>query len=290
MISKGQIAVSGTTGFVGGFVKEYFESKGYEVLPITRTEFSKSDDYLANYLSNAKFIINLAGESIVKSWNPKQKEKIVSSRVNTTKKLARALELMPQKPAKFINASAIGIYSYDGKHSEESTEFGSSFLTHAVKEWEKAANEIAATGTSLCICRIGVVMGENGGMLPQIIKMLKLGIAVKIGTGKQTISFIHIHDLARSFLFLLNNKEAEGVYNMVAPENTSQERMLKVLHRIYKKSRILPVPAFIFRLLMGERSILMVEGENVIPKRLEKEGYEFLYPNIENVLFYLSQW
>lgn len=290
MISKVKVAVSGTTGFVGGFVKEYFEGKGYEVLPITRAEFSKSDDYLASYLSGAQYIIHLAGESVIKSWNSKNKKKIVSSRVDTTLKLARSIALMPEKPVKVINASAIGIYSYHGKHTEESTDYGDTFLTHTVKKWEEAAQAIAETGTPLCICRIGVVMGENGGMLPKLKTMLKRGLGVKIGTGKQVISFIHVHDLARAFLFILNKPGAQGIFNMVAPEHTSQERMLKILHRIYKKSILITVPAFMFKLLMGERAKMLVEGENVIPKRLEKEGYEFLYPNIENVLFFLSKW
>lgn len=290
MISKGKVAVSGITGFIGGYVKEYFERKGYEVIPLTRSEFSRSDAHLATYLADCDYIINLAGESVVKSWNARNKKKIVSSRVDTTLKLARAISLMPRKPQKVINASAIGIYSYQGKHSEESTEYGNTFLTHTVLKWEEAAQSIAETGTPLCICRIGVVMGENGGMLPKLSQMLKRGIGVKIGSGKQVISFIHVHDLARAFLFLLTKPEAKGIFNMVAPEHTSQERMLKILHRIYKKSILITIPAFVFKLAMGERAKMLVEGENVVPKRLEKEGYEFLYPNIENVLFFLSEW
>lgn len=290
MSKKKVVALSGITGFVGGFVKTYFEEKGLEVIPLSRTEFSWSDKELAHYLEKADFIIHLAGESILKRWNKKNREKIISSRVTTTQKIARAIPLMSKKPEKVINASAIGIYDYKGKHTEESTDVGNSFLSSTVQQWEQAANEIAETGTPLCICRIGVVMGENGGMLPNLIKMQKMGFGVRIGNGKQTISFIHIHDLARAFLFLLKNEKAGGIYNMVAPETTSQVKLLKVLHRIYKKSVILICPAFLFRILMGERANLLVEGEHVIPKRLEKEGYDFLYPNIENVLFYLSHW
>lgn len=290
MNKKKIVALSGVTGFVGGFVKNYLEEKGYKVIPLTRTEFSWSDKELADYLENADYIIHLAGESILKRWNKKNREKILNSRIDTTKKIARSIALMSQKPSKVINASAIGIYDYVGKHTEKSTKYGTTFLAKTVQKWEAAANEIAATGTPLAICRIGVVMGDKGGMLPQLVKMQKKGFGVRAGNGKQTISFIHIHDLARAFLFLLNNNSATGVFNMVAPEPTSQVTLLKILHRIYKKSIIMVFPAFIFKLFLGERANLVVEGEYVVPKRLEKEGYEFLYPNIENVLFYLSRW
>lgn len=290
MNKKKVVALSGITGFVGSFVKTYLEKKGLEVIPLSRTEFSWSDNELAYYLEKADFIIHLAGESIVKKWSKKNREKIVLSRVETTKKIARCIALMKKKPEKVINASAIGIYNYSGKHTEDSTAYGDTFLSRTVQKWEKAAHEIEETGTPLCICRIGVVMGENGGMLPQLVKTQKLGFGIRIGSGKQVISFIHIHDLARGFLFLLKNENASGIFNMVAPENISQVKLLKVLHRIYKKSIILVCPAFLFKLLMGERANLLVEGEYVIPKRLEKEGYDFLYPNIENVLFYLSHW
>lgn len=285
--NKKIVAISGSTGLVGHYVSKFLKKKGYTVVPITRKEFALSDEDFAKYLSGIQFIVHLAGESVVGRWTAENKEKILNSRVSTTLKIARAVQLLPVKPEKVISASAIGIYDYVGVHDESSTAYGNTFLTDVVKKWEEAADQIASAGVKVCKCRIGVVMSDKGGALAKILDIHKYGFGVRIGNGNQVMSFIHIHDLARSIGFLLRKTQLEGVFNLVSPEMTTNKQLNCVLSKVYKKVPVIPVPKFFFKLALGEASTLLVNGESVVPERLKKEGFDFTFPNIENVLFYL---
>ncbi len=284
---KQTIAISGTTGLIGGYLVEYFTDKGFKCIPITRKEFNFSDEDLASYLEGVHYIINLAGESVMQRWNDQAKNKILKSRVDTTLKLAASIKLLKKKPLKVINGSAIGIYDFKHQHDEQSTHYGNSFLTKVVKEWEKAADSISAIGVPVCKCRIGVVMSEKGGALAALLASYKRRLAVQVGNGKQEISFIHIHDLARAFRFLLLNEKLSGVFNMVTPERTTNQELLKILKSVHRNAITIRLPKFLFKFVMGEAAILLTEGERVLPKRLNEAGFEFTFPNIENTLFYL---
>ncbi|MCF8230975.1 MAG: TIGR01777 family oxidoreductase [Bacteroidales bacterium] len=280
-----KIAVSGSTGFVGQQLVKSLEKEGHEVTALVREDFMHDASTLANRISGVEGIIHLAGAPIIKRWNEKHKERIYHSRIDTTRLLTKAIKSLKEKPGLFISTSAIGIYSsdFDRVHTEETYEYGETFLAKVCKDWEAEAYLIKPF-TRFVIFRFGVVLGKNGGALKQMLPLFKAGLGGKIGSGKQGFSWIHIDDLLKAYHFVINNKEAEGIFNLTAPQPVSNKEFTEKLAKVLKRPAIFSVPEAFMKMIYGEGAQMLTSGQYVRPRRLISHSFKFEYPTVEKAL------
>src|SRR5690606_10461875 len=215
-------------------------------------------------------------------WTTAYKKEIIKSRVESIQLLKKALDKVDHHVESFVTASAIGVYpnSYDNYYEEDESKVDNSFLGNVVKQWEDEADTLLGNKFSLAKIRIGLVLSEKGGALPQIARPVKLYVGTAFGDGKQWQSWIHVNDLARLFLFAVENR-LNGVYNGVAPNPITNERLVKEIADVLKKPLILPnIPESIMKLLLGEMAYVLYASQRVSSKKIEESGFNFDYPNI----------
>ena len=272
------LALTGSSGFVGSYLKDYFSSKGYEIILINRKDFQQTNQ-LEEKISKADVVINLVGANIIQRWTNEYKNILYHSRIDNTKKIVTAIN-NNSKNQLLISTSAIGIYSDNVLNDEENFTYGDTYLTHICKDWENEANKANAR---VAIFRFGVVLG-NGGALNKMLIPFKLGLGGKIGDGKQPFSYIHILDLARAYEFLIQKKELEGVFNLSTPYSVTNNKLTQILSNILNRPAFLPLPTFMVKLIFGQGSSVLTNGQNVYPKRLINKGFKFNFEKIEDVL------
>ena len=231
-------------------------------------------------------IINLVGATISKRWTDTYKKEIILSRTQSTQLLFNTLQNNPHHIKQIISASAIGVYpdSLTNYYTEDETSISSSFLGQVVEKWEHAVDAFKEIGVEVTKVRIGLVLSKKGGALPQMAKPFKFGLGAALGSGKQWQSWIHITDLARLFLHVLE-EELTGVYNAVAPNPETNQALSKQIAKTLNMPFFLPnVPRFVLKLVLGEMHILLFESQRVSSKKIEDTGFDFKYYNLKNAL------
>ncbi|MDT8860971.1 TIGR01777 family oxidoreductase [Alkalihalobacillus sp. MEB130] len=291
-----KIAIAGGTGFLGSKLTNLLLDHGHVVIILTRDATNKPEKPNVQYIEwlhpdsrpeekmqDVDAIINLAGESIGASrWTPKRKQQILQSRINSTKSIVQLIEKLPSKPNVLVNASAIGFYgnSETDTFTEQSTPTDDSFLSHVVQEWEKEAEKATAFGVRVVYCRLGVVLDPKEGALKQMLLPYRLFIGGPLGTGKQWLSWIHIDDAIHMFKFVIEKDTIHGAFNVTAPHpcqmNEFGTELAKVLHRPH----YLPTPGFALKILLGEMSTLVLDGQKVIPEKAISQNYPYLFPTL----------
>lgn len=292
-----KIAISGGTGFIGTYLSTFFIQKGHMVYILTRNKTTETSDPNLQYvqwtpnlqtfpLSSIDVVINLAGESINSRWTKKQKKAIVNSRIQTTKGLIKQLQTLSIKPHTFINASAIGYYGTSETESftEQHETPGDDFLANTVCSWEQEASKARSLGIRTVYARFGVVLSADGGALPKMLLLYQFYIGGTIGSGNQWLSWIHIDDVVRLIDFIIHKKEIDGPLNITAPEPIRMKEFGETIATIMKKPHWLPVPSFILHALLGEMSILVLEGQHVLPSKAIEHGYQYTFPTIDHAL------
>ncbi|MFT5104130.1 MAG: hypothetical protein ACI86C_001793 [Candidatus Latescibacterota bacterium] len=299
------ILIAGATGLIGREIVRQFKESGVHVnyLTTSKEKIEKSATYNGFYwnpataeidkeaFTDVSAIINLAGATIAKRWTPKYKRTILDSRTQSAEVLFNALQSTPHKVNQYISASGISIYpnSKSKLYSEESLEIDTSFLAEVVVAWELSADAFRGLGIEVAKVRTGVVLATDDGALREMLKPIKIGLGSVLGDGEQWLSWIHIEDIARMYLFVLD-QHLEGVYNAVAPSPVTNKKITKTITAILGKSLWLPsAPAFMIRMVLGEMSTLLLEGQLVCPKKMEAHGFKFHYTNIESALRHLMR-
>jgi len=272
------LALTGSSGFVGSFLKEYFRTKGYKIISVTRDDFNNINS-LNEKISQADIIINLVGANIIQRWTDEYKKILYNSRIDNTKKIVEAINSNNKKQT-LLSTSAVGIYCDDEPNNEEEFKYGNTFLTKICKDWEDEAQKANAR---VLICRFGVVLG-NGGALKKMLLPFKLGLGGRIGDGKQSFSYIHICDLARAYDYLIQNDMLRGVFNFCSPHSTTNEIYTQVLSHTLNRPAIFPLPVFVLKVAFGEGSTVLTNGQNVYPKKLLDNGFKFKFEYIEEVM------
>ncbi|GIU28222.1 TIGR01777 family oxidoreductase [Shewanella schlegeliana] len=241
-------------------------------------------------LDNFDAIINLAGEPIAaKLWSGQKKLDICQSRWSITEQLTKLTDTSTTPPHTFISASAVGYYGNQGQVPvDESYQVSNANLaefTHQVcHRWEDGALKASSAQTRVCIIRIGLVLGGTGGALAKMLPAFKLGLGGPIADGKQGMSWIHQSDLIQLFIHLLNNPDCSGIYNGCGPEPVSNKEFSQALGHALNRPAFIPMPAFVLRLILGEMSCLLIEGQYVMPKRTLDSGFVFQYPELKGAL------
>ncbi len=286
-----KIILAGGTGFIGTPLRKKLLEEGHEVMVLVR-EVQESPSDAAKYMpwdgrspqtkiEAADAIINLAGENIsARPWTPAQKEKILRSRIEATKALVLTIGQMKKKPSILINASAIGYYGDvpSGEVTEQSPR-GRGFLAEVCEAWEAEAKKAEALGVRVVLARLGVVLGPGGGMLGKIVPPFRFFTGGPLGSGEQWISWVHIEDLIRIFLFILGSSGFSGAVNVTAPIPVPMKDFCKALGRVLKRPSWLPVPGFLLKFFLGELSEALLSGQKALPVRLRQAGYVFQYPD-----------
>ena len=279
-----KIALSGISGYIGGNLIHELKKSGHEIISINRTALSDIS-VLTELLSGTDTVIHLAGAPILCRWTEENKQNILKSRTESTRKIIHAISnLSPEtRPRTYISASAIGIYSPNERHTEESTSFANDFVGEVVKQWENSSAELSSSVRKV-IFRIGLVLGKEAKTMKQLVPLFKLGFGGKIGSGRQPFPFVHINDVTSAFLRAIQDQEIKGIYNLVAPQSITNEQFTKALSKAVNRPAFFTVPEFALKLIYGEASSLLLQSPDVYPERLLQSGYKFQYPDIRTAL------
>lgn len=279
--------VTGATGFVGSRLVESLRADGHRVVTVSRGaagDYDWREEGLARAVGAVDSIVHLAGESLFgRRWSAAQKEELRRSRVETTRRLAT---LAAEKEIRvLVSASAVGFYGpCDDEVLDEGAPAGKDFLARLCQEWEEALLPAVSSNTRIAILRIGVVLGPEGGALQKMLPPFRMGVGGPIGTGRQTVSWIHRDDLVGMIRWILENEDVDGVFNGTAPNPVTMKEWASALGRTLHRPAALPVPGFALKLALGEVADVLLTGQRVLPRRAQEGGFEFRYPRIEGAL------
>lgn len=274
------VAIVGANGFVGSALKKELEKEGHKVVSIDREDTGDRDRFKSK-LEGSDAVVNLAGAPIIGRWSEEYKKLLYSSRIDTTNTLVNILGELDKKPSVFVSTSAVGIYKEGEGWGEDNEPNSDDYLGKICRDWEAAAlkaKEVART----VVFRFGVIIGK-GGMMNKVLPPFRLGVGGIIGDGKQGFSWVSLEDVVGAILFAIKGG-CEGVYNLTAPNPTDNYGFTKALGKVLNRPTIFPLPAFVLRLIYGEGSTVLLNGQKVLPKRLLQEGFGFKHENIEDAL------
>jgi len=279
-----KIAVSGSNGYIARNLIPELEAANHVITLIQRSELGDVDR-LTKKLSDIDVVISLAGAPILKRWTVANKNEIIRSRIDSTQNIVHAINQLPMehRPNLFISASAIGIYSPNKVHTEESTSFSTDFVAEVVKKWENASDDLNPDVRKV-IFRIGLILGAEAKTIQSLVPLIKLGLGGIIGSGKQPFPFIHIGDAIRAILWSIENNHVKGIYNLVASENIDNKTFTKTLAESLNRPAIFTVPEFVLKIALGEASALLLQSPQVLPQRLLNEGFTFKFPDIHSTI------
>jgi len=294
------IFVTGGTGFVGRRLVSRLVGEGHTVTVLSRSE--RASDRLPHGASfvlgdptepgawqesvkGQDCIINLAGTSLFSRWTPETKKLIRESRIFTTRNVVEAIASGSERDVSFFSTSAVGYYGFHGdKELTEESPAGDDFLAQVAVEWEKEALRAEEKGARVVITRFGIVLGEGGGALGQMIAIFRKYLGGPLGSGDQWFSWIHMGDLVGAFVFLMAHREMSGPVNLTAPNPVRNRELARALGKAMNRPSFLPVPGFMLKLLLGEFGSVLLKGQRVIPRKLLDGGYVFVYPKIDGAL------
>ncbi len=307
------VLIAGGTGLIGKNLTRHLNAKGYEVIIVSRKPSHTSGNPMITFanwnideqkmdidaLLKADYIINLAGAGVMeKKWTKKYKKEIVESRTKSSELLIRALQENTNHVKTIISSSAIGWYSLNPTFSTTSGEGvanksfiesdapGEDFLGETCRLWEESIEPVTKLNKRLVKLRTGIVLSNEGGAFAEFKKPLRFGIAAILGDGKQIISWIHIDDLCRMFIYAIENENLSGSYNAVAPLPVNNKNLILKLAKKMRKQFYIPVhvPQFLLKLILGERSTEILKSATVSCEKIKAAGFIFLYPSIDAAL------
>jgi hypothetical protein len=302
------VIITGGSGLIGTALSAFLVARGFEVIILSRNpglhgKPARGITYAAWNLKDqsvnedafhkAKYIIHLAGAGVAdKPWTEKRKKEIVESRTESSALLIKGLKSITNKVQVVVSASAIGWYKQNPPVASIETDSPDpGFLGETCRVWENSITPVTELGKRLVILRTGIVLSNNGGALPEFAKPVKYGIAGILGSGKQFISWIHIDDICRIYLEAMTNTSWSGIYNAVAPNPVSNRTFTLELAKKMKGSFFIPmpIPDFLLRLKLGDRSEEVLKSSNVSSNKLKQEGFQFIYPTIDTAFRDLVQ-
>ncbi|MDF2037993.1 TIGR01777 family oxidoreductase [Cytobacillus oceanisediminis] len=295
-----RIAIAGGTGFVGNTLVKKLLKKKHEIFILTRNKSDKQHSKNLNYvqwlndddspedvLEGIDVFINLAGESINSGrWTEERKKRILNSRITATKEVLRIIGRLEEKPYTLINASAVGYYgtSQAETFTEASRKSGTDFLAETVRRWEEEASKAEEFEVRTVFCRFGIILEKNDGALPRMAFPYKLFAGGTVGTGSQWVSWIHLDDAVNGILFCIDQEQLQGPVNFTSPYPVTMKEFGQILGEVLNRPHWMPAPGFALKIALGEMSTLVLEGQKVLPEKLQSFGFDFLYPDLKAAL------
>ena len=292
-----KILITGGTGFIGRALIQNLTEQGYDVTVLSRNldaveKIGVPGVKVLNNLDQLKpedsyqIIINLAGAPIFDArWSDARKQIIRDSRINLTKQLVACMAAMTVKPELLISGSAIGYYGDQGDAvlTEQSTT-RTDFSQQLCVDWENEAKRAGQFDVRVCLIRTGLVLGDGGGLLQRMLQPFKLGLGGRLGNGQQWMSWIHREDWIAIALRMITDLSMQGAYNATAPNPVTNNEFTRALAQGLKRPALLPVPACLLKMLLGEMSGLVLGSQRVVPERLLAEGFTFQYTDLSSAL------
>ncbi|MDB5119563.1 MAG: hypothetical protein JWN56_781 [Sphingobacteriales bacterium] len=295
------ILITGGSGLVGRTLTRQLLQAGYTVHLLSRSDEPHGNPKIKRFkwnlntcaidercIENVESVIHLAGEGIAdKRWTKSRKKSIIESRTKSISMIYDLLKKAKDHQVKsIISASAIGYYGSRGDEllNEESVP-SSDFLSQSCLLWEKAVSEGVHLGLRVAKLRIGIILCEKGGALEEIAKPIKAGIGSPLGSGEQWVSWIHIKDVARIFVHVLENESLDGVFNVVSPNPVTNKQLTDEVAKQLNKTLWAPhVPAFVLKLLLGEMSEVVLSSTKASSEKIQSTGFQFDFPDLKQAL------
>ncbi|MGZ5620675.1 MAG: TIGR01777 family oxidoreductase [Methylobacter sp.] len=291
------ILITGGTGFIGSVLTKNLVEQGHAVTVLSRNPTKVAQLCgpevtalcslgLLTAEDRYQVVINLAGAPIIGArWTEQRKRLIRSSRIDLTEQLIACIDRMNVKPELLISGSAVGYYGDRGdtvltEQSAPATDFSGQLCA----DWEAAAKQAEPFGVRVCLIRTGLVIGEGGGFLQRMLPPFRLGLGGRLGHGRQWMSWIHRRDWIDIALAMMADPSMQGAYNATAPNPVTNAEFTRLLAQCLKRPALLPVPAWLLKILLGEMSELVLGGQRVMPERLLAQGFRFQYDDLASAL------
>jgi uncharacterized protein len=297
-----KICITGGTGLIGKRLTELLSAAGHEVLIVSRNKKPPAANIQyaawepatglieAEAIRQCDTIIHLAGAGVAdKRWTNKRKQEILNSRTQSSALLVKILTENKGNVTTVVSSSAIGWYGPDKPGQlpfVETNDANNDFLGQTCLQWEQSIEPVTDLGIRLIKLRTGIVLSNNGGALKEFKKPLKFGLATILGSGKQTVSWVHIDDVCRMYLHVMENTGLTGTYNAVAPKPVSNKTFTLALAKKMKGKAFItiPVPGFVLKLALGQMSIEVLKSTTASAEKIQQTGFRFLFPSIEAAL------
>ncbi len=303
-----RVLILGGTGLVGSSLAASYASDGHEVI-VLRRHPSASTSHPSiravqwdgrttagwgHMVDGAEAVINLAGETIggtnlgqvfFQRWSTPKKRRILESRTDAGRALMEAIDDAARKPATLLQMSAVGFYGpRPDRDLDESTSAGKDFLAGVCAAWERSTDAVEALGVRRIVVRTGLVLSTRGGLFPVVLLPFRMFVGGRLGSGDQGFSWIHAEDQRRALRWLVEHNELRGIFNLTAPQPVSMAELGRTVSRALHRPYWFPTPTFLLRLVLGEKAMLVLEGQFVQPTRLLRAGFTFRYPTLERAL------
>ncbi len=302
-----RVVITGGTGLIGRELGKSLSADGHEVILLSRSPGNainlppgvraiywdaRTAEGWGELVDGAGAVVNLAGETIGGNglldvrWTPGRKRRIAESRINAGRAVTEAIRAVEKKPGVLIQMSGVGYYGTheDERQITESVPAGKDFLANVCVAWEDSTKSVERMGVRRVITRTAPVLSRRGGPLPRQMIPFRFFVGGPIGSGKQWYPWIHMTDLVRAIRFLIDTEEAKGAFNVCAPQTVTNAEFSRALGKAMHRPSFLPLPAFAFKLAFGEASTVLLEGQRVIPARLQETGFTFTFPTVESAL------
>lgn len=289
------ILITGGTGLIGRRLCRVLLARGNELTVLSRNPASvplkcgaavHAMASLSEWRPEQAFdaVINLAGEPIVDArWSAQHKQLLWDSHIALTRELVEHIDSAQTKPAVLLSCSAVGYYGDRGDDAlDETAGAGEDFAARLCKAWEDAA--LGAAGVRVCLLRTGLVLSRDGGLLKRMLLPFRLGMGVRLGDGKQWMSWVHIDDYVAMLLKLLHDPQTSGPYNMTAPQPVTNAEFTSTLAKALHRPALFAAPTALLKLAMGERSCLLLLGQKVLPAKMFNSDYRFQFSNLTDAL------
>jgi uncharacterized protein (TIGR01777 family) len=298
-----KVFLTGATGFLGRALTLALRRDGHTVVAWVRSlegaraalgdqaelvqaaDGARGDADLAAALARCDAVVNLAGEPILARWTDARRAALRASRVELTARLVKALASAEPRPRVLVSGSAVGFYGDRGdERLDETSAPGAGFLPELCRDWERAALDAERHGVRVVLVRTGIVLGLDGGALPQMLPPFRLGLGGRLASGRQYMPWIHLEDWVRAVLLALADERVRGPLNLTAPAPVTNREFTRVLAGVVKRPALVPVPALALKTLFGGAASLLLESQRVEPARLAELGFTHAHPTLEGAL------
>lgn len=292
-----KILITGASGLIGSRLTELLLGKGYQVAHLSRSSKSgqvpsfiwdvDKGEMDSHALEGVDAIIHLAGAGVAdKRWSKSRKEEILMSRINSSQLLYKKLSTINHSIKTVVSASAIGYYGFEGDEVfTEDSNPGTDFLADVTKQWEAEVDKLAELKIRVVKLRIGIVLSEKGGALPEMTKPIRLGVGSPLGTGNQQLSWIHLDDLCEMFIHAAETNQMSGAYNGVTGLWVTNAALTKAIAQVLNKPLWLPnVPDIALKIIVGEMAEIVLNGSKISADKIKKTGFVFNYTKLDEAL------
>jgi len=298
--SPKKLILAGGSGAVGSALIRELADSEWQVVVLTRSPKSRDDGVRevawdgqtlgdwAKEVNGATAVVNLSGRNIDCRPTAANRESILRSRVDSTRAIGEAIASSLRSPRVWVNASAMAYYGDVGsRECLEHSPAGKGYLAEVCQAWEAAQTSSVTPSTRQVRLRISVVLDRESGALPRLKQLAHFAMGGTIGHGRQVVSWVHMRDMVRVLRWSIESDAADGAYNVAAPGALPNREFQKTLRLVLGEWVGLWAPAFAVKMgawLLGSNGELALMGARLIPKRLEKQGFEFEYAQLEPAL------